>query len=126
MGVTFSGKSSVLSLLSGQSTNNLDYFGIGASGIAFADYQVGLGSELFPSGTGTLRNALSTIRLVDNYVELSSFLKSDQLIGGSIQEIGLFFDSSGGTMFSRQNEPLKLKTGSIEYYEIFRVLVDQV
>lgn len=126
MGVTYSGKVDIRDLLNGSSTQRFTHLAWGAGSASFIDSDFQLGSELFPSGAGTQRNAISSTRIQRNQGVFSSSLEPAQLIGASLFEIGLADSVSGATLETRQTFAKKVKEGTLRiptdyYYTVGRV-----
>jgi hypothetical protein len=128
MGITYVGKTYVRDLINGDSTNDLDYFAWGAGSLAFHDSDIALGSELFPSGGATARNQVYSIINLSAPLRtvLTGRLEPAQLIGGSIYEIGLFTDSSGGSLFCRKTFYKLIKTASLRLIDDFYIEVESI
>ena len=102
MGISVDGKELLANLLTNNSSNYVTYFGWGAGSPAFNFADSALGSELFPSGNGTQRNAVFSTSIMEAGQNIfTGRLEDDQLSTGSIIEIGLFDSISGGTLFTR-------------------------
>lgn len=128
MGLTYVGKQNHRDLLNGTSSLPLTHFmwGAGSPLVAFLNSQTALGSELFPSGNGTLRNAFYGAVRVDNFTNIfPDRLETDQLNGGSLTEVGLATASSGPIMELRQSFNSVLKSSGLRiltdyYVEVVR------
>ena len=123
MGITYTGKQLVRDLLDGSSNSNLTHFGWGAGSVAFHDSQTALGSELFPSGGATVRNAFSSVDefFSSNQELYYGELLSDQSNIGSVSEIALFNASSGGTMLCRRAFYRTEKTSDLELQDEYAI-----
>ena len=127
MGMTYTGKQLIRDLLNGSTSANLTHFGYGAGSEAFQDAQSALGSELFPSGNGVARNAISSVIEEDKPRQeiYRGELLSDQTNTGSISEIGLFNTASGGTLFCRRTFYRIEKTVNLELQSEYFIGVGQ-
>jgi len=115
MGFLNSGLNLARDLLIGDVSTPLSYYAWGAGSNAFVATDGALGSELFPSGTATQRNTIFSTREQPGQIILTGRIEGDQLIGGSIYEVGLATTISGGVVVTRIAGAKRLKTSSLEF-----------
>lgn len=126
MGISFVGKQAIRDLLNNDSTSKISHFAWGTGSTAFADTDIALGSELFPSGGATQRNAVFATQAFPTENVFTGRLEDDQLNSGSLFEIGLFNSISGATMISRQNFFLNFKTSGLRIIADYYIEADRI
>ena len=123
MGISYSGKQLARDLLRNVVDTPITHYGWGAGSQAFVDTDIALGSELFPSGAGTQRNAVYSQNIYETETQFTGRLETDQLDQGSLFEIGVFTAQSGGTLFARQNYYLLFKTTGLNLIDDFNIQI---
>ena len=113
-------------LLTGSVSDPINYFAWGAGSNAFSFTDSTLGSELFPSGTATQRNAVYSLIEKPGQVIFTGRIESDQLIGGSIYEVGLATAISGNIISIRNVSAKRLKTATLEFINDWYLTVKDV
>lgn len=126
MGFLNSGLDLSRDLLIGNASTQITHFAWGAGSNAFDATDTALGSELFPSGTGTQRNALSAIVEKPGQAIFTGRLEADQLVGGSIYEVGLATAISGNIILLRDSSAKRLKTSTIEFINDWYLTVKDI
>lgn len=97
-------------LLSGGSTAYITHMAVGVGSAALSGNQTTLGSEV-------VRNAVDTADDTSSYeTTLTLYLTSVQATGLTLNEVGTFPISSGGSVFTRNNVSGLSKTADIEVY----------
>ena len=126
MGFLNSGLDLSRDLLIGVKSTQVSHFAWGAGSNAFDATDTALGSELFPSGTGTQRNALSATVEKPGQAIFTGRLEANQLVGGSIFEVGLTTAISGNIILLRDSSAKRLKTATLEFINDWYLTVKDI
>jgi len=116
--ITTAFKNKVLQILMGDSSDQIDYWGVGTGTTAAQAGDTSLQTPVLLSGTD-YRKAIQTgwsYNPATSEVQVEGYMTTTEANGNDLSEFGLFTASTAGTMINRVVFDPESKTSDIEYY----------